>query len=174
MIIEKALEKIALESEADRVVIAFIHPKLNLESKTEEGFNIIETVFSIHHEYCREGTKSIKNIVKDKPISILKLESKNIEQNIMFAKCTPWLPSKCSRHFHNIGCEVIINQFINSHYYTLGIFSMQYKNMHTAKYRNKEQALKNKEVLYRYKEEITSIITKVKAKEKEINNNIKA
>lgn len=112
-IINKALR----ELECSRVVVAKLHSSVPT--------NFYPDLFSVYFEALDKNTFSIKDIVVNKPISILNVEFEDDLDKISINLYKD--NDKCVKHLKNVDCILMINQLLHYNNIVWGVLSFQYK-----------------------------------------------
>lgn len=124
--INNILFKLRLATQADRCVLGLFH-NTNLY-----GYNYHLLKLSVFHESLKEGTESVKQKVKDIPLSYLSEEFALYEENDnKFIRSTDdkGLRQGCREHLNNIGIETVVNYLLVSDQVPFGILSLQFKKL---------------------------------------------
>lgn len=121
--ISKVLEDLAIYFKADRVILAEIHAETYIDL---EAYN---KVFSVTYEYLQDGIFSVKDIIRNIPISILEKEQPYYNNNLLVVnQNNPSLPPRCLNHLKNIESKTIINCLLRFNTTITGILSIQFKD----------------------------------------------
>ena len=138
-LMNQLLERILKEFNADRLVLALIHPT------SSEGIKSYEYVFSIEKEVLNAGIKSIKDIVQNKSISLLVTEDPYYEDDILFSSSElSDLPLLCTSYLKKIDTTTVINHYLYYGDLIIGLFSLQYSSLKNCPFKTQKECLKNK------------------------------
>lgn len=128
--IKSILQEIAIFTKADRCLIANFHSLDILDPFVIHN----EKVFSVYKEYCEPNISSVKEIIKNKSLSILRGEFPYYnKEGILFVRKDSGLPPSCVKHLNKIDTYLLINKLIYfnvEEYKTIvGILSLHYCNL---------------------------------------------
>lgn len=124
--INNILFKIRLATKSDRCVLGLFH-NTNLY-----GYNYHLLKLSVFHESLKDRTESVKQKVKDIPLSYLSEEFAKYEENdnkFIASADDKTLKDACRAHLANIGVRTIVNYLMEHDGIPFGILSLQYTNV---------------------------------------------
>ena len=121
LLVDILLKDLCEYFDADRIVLADIH------SYSYKDYDAYDKYFSVKYEYLKD-TFSIKDIVKNIPLDVLRLEYPYYKNNIIVCDINKQSTDfkGCVDHLTNINADVIINCFVYFNKSIIGILSVQY------------------------------------------------
>ena len=108
---------------ADRAMVAKIHGTTD-----KEGYISNDSAFSIMFEHCANNVISVKPLIQNIPVSVLKLEFGEDIDGIVVGDLKYAPHEKCTSHLKKLRVTVIINQLLRVEDYVWGVLSLHFKN----------------------------------------------